>query len=244
MASERELLETYLATLSDDVQENVQIETAERPVYHISRDKSIEKFIPIIGLRQHELEDRTVPRICVGPDLFGCISGYSAFYYDLMSRKAVDPKTEPENEHTWLGGYQIYGFNHEFALAPNDNLVPVASQTGERWLVNYSEKTREYVPILIGQLFATNINIVGITGDWADYVATAYLHVYHADGIKLDEHTLLKQGFYRFQVKNVQYLDRNHRFEFEEITSSDYLAAKKLSADLLSYEVPSFLNWR
>lgn len=246
MATEKELLENYLATLSDKVQENIVIEGTTKPVYHISMSTDIKEFIPIIGLRQNDLEDRTVPRVCVGPDLLGCIVGYASFIYDFYNaeRKKI---VHPENggrDGSFKGGWQIYGFNHEFALAPNNELVPVANYTGERWLVNYSEKTRIYEPIKIGKLFMTNVLVKATDGEYPNVVCEAYLEVNHADGIWLDVHTQLQIGYYKFTILNLADIEaRDHKIDFQEIPKEMYFEAKGLSASLLSYVKPNYLDW-
>jgi hypothetical protein len=243
MATEKENLSNYLLTLSDKVRDNVVIEGATKPVYHISINTDIPDFTPVIGLRQNELEDRTVPRVCVGPDLLGCIIGYASFLYDFMNK--TSSANEKENEFGYKGGYQIYGFTHEFALAPNDELVPVASYTGERWLVSYSEKSRKYVPIKTGKLFVTDVATVGVDGDYPDVVGTVYLHVSHTDGLWLDVYTHLPIGFYSFKLINWKCITtRDYKLEFQEIGSETYFSAKKLTANLLSHHTPTYLDWK
>lgn len=238
-------IEDYLDTLSDKVTRNVEVVTPESlqltHLLHISPDTGIKKFIPQIGFRQAKSEDRTVPRVCVGQDLLGCVHAH-AMVYNLFMNNASDGSKQHDK---YKGGFVIYAIPFEYALRPNKRLVFDAEETGECWLVSYDNEHTQYVPEVAGKFFVRFIQFVGSSSEFPTEEPTLYAEITSQEGIWFSKEDLkLQQGYWKLESAYEKESGHLH-WIVKEISKSDYLKAKNESAALLSYNqpAPSYLLW-
>ena len=247
MTDKEEIIE-WLDTTPDKVQRNVKVVTPEDIeqsfLLHISKDTNLKKFIPVIGVRQQNGEDRTMPRVSVAPTLLGCFIGYAATALDLVSSKE-----QSSNEYEkFKGGFVIYSVEFKAALKPNIKLLPDTNWTDEHWLVAYSKDTSSYVPEAAGKLFYQSVRFITKSGKAPDVDVVIYIEVTRDDGVTFSKNISLKKGYWTIEGPHhygVSSWKDDKEFKVKEISKSDYQSAKKASADLLSYvdKVPAYLNW-
>jgi hypothetical protein len=212
-------------------------------MFHISKDPKIKEFIPLIGRRQGESEDRTTPRICVCPYLIGCMIGYADVVSDFMIGPDQDKRP---GGNRFLGGWKIYAFAYEGALKPTKKLVYDAKNSDECWLTTYSETTQTYKAKVVGEFFYKNITYTARDKDpWSK--GEFFIRV--TVETPFTKRHILKPGQYRITGTTPpfvrDYLDDKH-YEVEPVTEAVYLKAKHGVADMLSYQAPEpiFLNWK
>lgn len=249
--TEKEYFDLYLKTLSPVVQSNIDIVTSENIdqnyLLHISIDSKIKQFIPRIGNRQGNKEDRTVARITAAPSLLGCLIGYAVSEYEFTN---FVPDGKPENNN-YKGGYYIYEIPFQYALKPNNRLVYDATYSDEYWLTSYSPNTNVYTPVQIGKLFIQSINHVSKNGSLPDAYATIFIEVLKEEGISFSKNIFLKKGYYEINGPLTVYFNKQHKwnkdgkFTVKEISSSDFNKVKDQSVSLLSIDnsIPTYLKW-
>jgi hypothetical protein len=211
-------------------------------MFHISKNTKIKEFVPVIGHRQAESEDRTTPRICVCPYLIGCMIGYSSVENDFFINKEYDK----ESKVPFKGGWKIYAFDYEGALKPTKKLVYDAKNSDECWLTTYNEETQKYTAKIVGEFFYT-----AITYRARDKDPTSEGEFYIRVTIEtpFTRRNILKPGHYRVKGMTPQFVrdygDDKH-YEVEPVTEAEYLKAKHGVADMLAYQKPDpiFLNWK
>lgn len=247
--SDKSDIENMIGTLSPKTQRGLEIITPDdvpnKLLYHISTNTKIKEFVPVIGFRQAKQEDRTVPRVCVAPHLFGCMIGYSAFLHDILNQpNGVDGK-----KSDYKGGYRIYGFEFKHALKPNKSLVYDVNVSDERWLVAYNENTAKYVPVPVGYMFATFLSTHPRVGQREpEHIVTLCLEVTHEDGLQLSTKQKLDKGYWEIvgpvpeQMENAR---QDKLFKITAISKEEYTERKVTSAAFLNYQVktPAFINW-
>lgn len=230
-------IQYILSTLSEKVNKNTTIETPETLnqdfLLHISKDKNIKKFIPVIGQRQADSEDRTVPRLTCSVNILGCLIGYAASESEFLNG----------HNKNFRGGYYIYKVPFKACLRPNNKLVYDASMSGEHWLISYNPETSEYKGEIIGKIFYTFIQFTG--RDDKNPVEEMELCIEVDEEIRFSEKIVLTKGYWLIsgpspnQTKNFKvYKD----FEVKEITKSEYMNYKSRTANLLSV-APIFSKW-
>lgn len=230
----------FLNNQNDHVKNNckIQIVSNDFPfMLHVSTDNKVKEFIPRIGFRQAESEDRTIARICVADTLIGAISGHAGLFNDFLNEK----------NKLYKGGYYIYAMPYEACLIPNEKLVYDAKVTGERWLVNYNDNTSSYKGSIIGKYFLQKTETT-VKNTKRFTKGVIYLEI--KKNIYLTENVLLQAGYYRIEgqipdgkTSLVSY--KNDRiYDVQQITIEEYNTIKKTTASLLSYSNPSPLyNW-
>jgi len=218
--------------------------TEDFPVMlHISKDKTIKEFIPAVSHRTVKKEDRSIPRICVAPHLFGCFVGYSSAYSEFY--------TDPEKK-VWHGGYYIYALPFTLAVEPSKKLLPDVANTDERWLVGYDETHRNIKPTIVGKCFIYALNLVG-AGEARRVDVTIYLEFKESDlssGLHLDELAFdsehsLKKGYYRIEIcdnRDPVFWNRES-ISITQIPKVEYERAKNVTAGLLSFENAPSSTW-
>lgn len=238
------LIKEFLDRQNSKVQKNCSIQVKNERVpfmLHISKNPSVKSFSPIIGFRQANSEDRTVPRICVGETLTGCMIGYSSMLYDFQNMDLRNKNDK--NEQEWRGGYYIYALDYEVALAPNKNLVYDAEMSGERWLVNYTKGTDVYPHRKIGKIFIKSITTERIENR-KEINCDMYIQV-HED-VWLNSSTKLTKGEYHIkgpmpdQIKS--YKSKNP-YQIQAISKSEFEQVRKLTVSLLDFKDNKAFKW-
>lgn len=139
-------LSEWLKLQSRKVRSNVTIIQAPC-AYHVSMDAKVKNFTPMIGDRQGDTEDRTIPRVCCSLSIHKAISGHAAVAYDSV--------------RTWNKGkvpiFSIYEFGFNEYLKPNEKLVFDASVTDEIWIVPHSPETTYFKAPVVGEFVLLRI---------------------------------------------------------------------------------------
>lgn len=237
---EKQKMREHLRNFPKHVRENVEVVEAEYPLaLHISRNPNIREFYPMVSKRGLTDEDRTIPRVCVGRTLWGCIVGYSALISDFET---------PESDE-WLGGYVIYGLPHKLKLKPNAELLPDISQSDEEWIVGFDNAHRSITPKKLGKIFAYRVAMSRNGNQSTLYDVTIFLELSTTIPSPLPvlpEHALVA-GYWKLEITGVDddvYWDPS-KITIHEITKEEYYAKKKLSAGLLSFEgLPPSTVWK
>lgn len=232
-----EMMQYYLAILDKNVSKNLEIvQSKDYPALHISSDPNLKQLIPRIGQRQGDMEDRTVPRVCVSSTLIGCLVGYAAAEYEFMNK--LPKNKQPKGlKDTWRGGWYIYQIPYEYALKPNHKLVYDATLSKEFWLVNYKANVK-YIPNKVGKIFINQAERI--------YTGSGYIekYIYY---LKVDEniildyyekkdvHVRLKKGCYRLTLEKDGGYDYRDDFNIESIPESEFEKIRKASVSLLNF---------
>lgn len=244
-ATDYKVLNKFLDAIAEHCRDQLDIvePTEQFPAFlHISRDKSIKEFVPAVSQRTTKSEDRTIPRVCTAPHLFGCFVGYSSAFADYFHRIS----------DLWKGGYYIYALPAVLALEPSKKLLPDVKSTDERWLVGYDDAHRAIKPTIVGKCFIHSLQMVGMDESRrTDF--TIYLEFTGGtldNSVVLDELAFsrtqqLKPGYYKIQVCNnadTVYWNSEH-ISITQIPKADYQKAKTITAGLLSFEGGPSATW-
>ena len=209
---------------------------------HISRDKNIKEFIPAVSPRTMKKEDRSIPRICTAPHLFGCFVGYSAATSDFGAERSA----------AWKGGYYIYALPFTLAVAPSKKILPDVNETSERWIVGYDDAHRKIKPTIVGKCFLHSVTTIGLN-DGHIYDYTLYVEVkegvvgesLNLDQISFNDEFALTKGYYRISItdnRNPVYWNPKN-ITVSQIPKADYDKAKTVTAGLLSFEGGPSATW-
>ncbi|MDD2879743.1 MAG: hypothetical protein PHQ58_04855 [Rhodoferax sp.] len=249
MTQDYEDIRNWMALQSNEVKDNCVIVDSEsmQQDYMLHIDKEMPKvFIPMMPRSAALTENNTVARITVAPTLIGCFIGYSRAEDDFMegSHKNVIKAIN------FKGGYDICILPFRHAIQPSPKMVYDSKRSGEHWLVNYNEQTREYVPEKIGKLFVSKVSYLARTGNMPKPEFEIYIEVDKAEGILLSPSIHLKKGYHIATIsferkKNVGSSNEEDNFSVVEIDKESYDKVKRLSASLLSHaeNKPQYLKW-
>ena len=249
-------LEKHILTYADRVAKELTVSeksSAEFPeLFHISMDSSIKVFTPRLSEYQLEGEDRSVPRVVTAPTLLGCILGYAHVQHDYLHKPVKD-----EGNDIWKNGYYIYKFDYDVALKPSNELVPIATQTDETWLVGYSPDNNEYPSKKIGKFFVKEFKFKVAEGDSQDHdvETTILVEITDPEGMQFSKNKKLDKGYWlieMFDVHKDSWMTRSWTedkdISIKEISKEDWLASKNAIASMLNYEdpiiqPPAYLLW-
>lgn len=236
-----ENFDRYIESLSDKVRKNVTaVKASEHPLpfmLHITKDASGKVYVPRIGDRQAESEDRTVSRITCADTLLGCIIGHGYAVGGFL-----DPWTDGDRR---AEGFRINRLDYEWCLKPNGRLVYDAVATNEHWLVSYSRETREYKPKRAGHFY-----IRSVTSNFEehrkalDQYVTIFLEVSEKEGILLTPKKKLEQGYYRvqFRYNNNTTFDSEKNAVARPIDRATFMK-REVEVPVLEYARPSYARW-
>lgn len=202
---------------------------------HISPNKDIRKFTPMISNRGLGSEDRTIPRVSTSTTLTHCIAG--AGHVDGLF-----------NSDGFDGVFQIYAFEPEVAFKPNTELVKDATQNNELWLLSYSKETEEYKPTKVGQFF---IHSIMSMRRLRRMIFTMYVQVNKGETLALTKKIVLKEGFWKIVGENTMGLRKSHGMrkpltvlECGQVDQSEYMEHKEnQSVSLEGIGVSKIYNW-
>jgi len=205
-AEERKEFDRAIELLPDSVSKGLKVVSpSDLPagtLYHISTNHNIPTFIPCVSKRTMEGEDRTVPRVCVSPDVLKAMLGYGAVYSDFQDWD--EKKQRLKNNAYWM----IYRFDFDLAIRPVKRLLPDQRDTDEHWLITYSKKTREYKPTKIGKLKMVGYSTQYKNGQMVDrlelVIEVTGSEILFSDGV------LLTKGFYKLCLSNWKVSNRKH----------------------------------
>lgn len=229
-----------LLAVLDIANENVKTNTVivlpnETPTpyfVHITGDKA-PKYIPRIGHRQANSEDRTMPRVTVATTLTGCVIAYSALEQGFLNGEVPSVKG---NYKDWKGGLYIHKLPFKVALKPNRKMVYDAEATDEHWLVNYTPEIKQYESSLLGKMVV--LSILHTKSPEGKLETTYRLAISVNDVLFLNERTMVPAGCYevvfRFN-RNTTWRTKNS-VTYKEISKSDFNEKKKSVMATLSVD--------
>lgn len=231
----------FLLRYSPKVIENTVIDTAPKVLYHISPTDNIKEFVPRVVQRSMKGEDKTVARVCTAGTILDCIRGYAVTVDDFLQEKPGE--VGAAGDHDWRGGYYIYAIPTEISLAVNEKLAPIAKWCDERWLVNWRESDQPYPSKVVGQMFYR------LAKGSKHHDVDVYVQIFEnaSELVPFTHDILLGKGCHSVVVKNLDAYytkgDITKAVKHSVIPLGQYLKAKKVKADMLSYKMPAFLAW-
>lgn len=242
LGTDLDLMHDFLERAAPRVQKNVSIVESSELKYpyllHVNGDKN-PKYIPRIGFRQADDEDRTTPRITAAPTLVGCLIGYSMLYWNFIEAAVTDKNS---NIVDWKGGVYLYKLPFKVALKPNSKLVYDQVATDEHWLVSYKPGEVEYPRERIGKLVIAAINSIAVDAAKRDHTFELFLEL--NENISLNNSTSLEPGYYHIlytENRNVTWRTKDS-CQVTKISKEDFLEKKRVVADRLSIQNPSILR--
>lgn len=174
-----------LARIPSTLRRSVKVVTPDtlgRPMlYHISDNKNIRKFEPIVSNRQLGTEDRRIARVSTSSTLMGCIAGHAATEY-MFTDMDFD------------GVFKVYGIAFEAALKPTAKLVADGPQTGEHWLTTFDDASEVYPAVPLADFSYLKI-VQHLRGGVLE--AEMILKVRSDDGLWVTSNRRLESGHYR-----------------------------------------------
>lgn len=235
-------MQQYLDTIEEKKRKGIQVVTREEigDLYHISRDGKIKEFIPFLTNRASNTEDRSIPRVSTAPSILACFIGYGAALADFDKGNFAEAHGLNDYDKDMgkdLGGWYIYSFNYEAALRPSKHQVFDAPISDEIWLVPYAPEYSKYVPKIVGKVFYHQLNIVK-HAKGCQRTVEMFIEVSDRPIKFSHEHTLTK-GYWRIvgpEQANVKDYKDTKDFTVQEVSKSEYLSKKKITASLLSRE--------
>lgn len=249
-ADAKTAIKDYLLRQPEAMRVNMTLVTPEslgqKFLLHLSYDNALSSFQPYITKRTAEGEDRTVPRISTAPSLFTCLMGYQTELNDYHQRPKVT--SADGRKVTFTGGWIIYGLPFDYAIRPNNKLVPDADRTDEHWLVAYDKMTTEYTPVRVGKVFYDRVTYKGQDQEFPDIYIEMVIEVHPGMSLNLGMNTNLPAGYWVVETKNL-HDSRSYKSidvrRVREITKTDYEQRKTLTAGLLSLDqgLPASAFW-
>lgn len=248
-----EAMKEFMALQSDNVKTHAEIVDTDLvgQEYMLHIDKNTPPvFTPMMPRSADKREDNTTARITVAPTLMGCYIGYNRAHDDFASGSVQKGENDP-----FRGGYEICTLPFQHCLKVDNTLVPDAQQSGEHWLVGYTEQTREYKPEKVGKVFVTRIAQKAVSGEKPTTLITMFIEVTREAGFKFSPHIHLNKGYHRAEVvwenaKLPSVMNEEH-FVVRECHAGEYQEAKGLTAAFLARHVakvpvgriPAFSRW-
>lgn len=223
----------------------LEVAKANGPIYHVSHNKKLNVFRPMIGYRQQFDEDRTIPRICCAPTLLGCFKGHMGIETQFHQTHGKE-KEGSAFDSTYHGGWKVYAFHPEAYLVPEEELVRDAYKSGEVWLTAYNASTHLYKGVVEATCFYQYITYVARSGSNPMPYGMLVMEV-TGDYLQFSPRIRLSKGHYQILGPTQQAIrdfKDDGQYQVKQISESEYLKIKHGSADMLGYqESPVFLGW-
>lgn len=227
-----------LMRYSPKVLENTIIVHEPEMLYHISPTDEIADFVPRVVKRAMPGEDNTVARVCTAPTILDCIRGYAVTVRDFL-----DGEAGCAGGGEWRGGYYIYAIPADLNIKITEKLAPIAKWCDERWLIDYKQKGQKYPGKVIGQMFYRTAK--------GDVFAEVEIYIQITEDVEglvpFTDKLSLGKGCHSVTVSDLDAYYRKGATtrvrSSKTIPLAQYLTAKKVKADMLSYTPPAFLAW-
>lgn len=132
-------LSEWLSYQASKIRNNSKVVTVDK-AYHISSNQKIKRFMPMIGNRMAETEDRTIARVCCAATVLDAIRGHSAVAWEQLD--------------AWFDGqfdeFAIYEMPFTEYIKPNAKLVYDAEISNELWIVPNDATTVSFKAPVVG----------------------------------------------------------------------------------------------
>lgn len=219
-------------------------------VYRVDAQK-VPIFIPQFSNRQMVKEDKIIPRVCVADTLFGCLYGFSRFFYDFFDGTPDGKKDDYGNRYK--GGVIISRLPYESLIVPSKKLVPDVNESGEKWLVSYDKDHASYPCEVIGKAFVAACMAERRDRGLLYYTYTVYIEVSDGATLRLSTTVTLGSGYHKLVLGGL----RGHtgfyhspaaktsakEFELSEVSKADYMKVKGQGIDLLNHNLAFAAQW-
>lgn len=242
-------IKKFLSLQSKAVQENCLIvdpDTMGAP-YSLHIDKNTPAvFVPRMPTSAMDSENDSCPRVTVACTLLGCYIGYFRGEDDIAKGSK---RYEGDTDH-YRGGYVISKLAFDYALKPNENMVPDALRSEELWLVPYDQKHSEYKPVVLGKAFVSFVGYSPVSGEKPIIDITMWVEVQATEGMLLTKKILLGAGYHKVSVQwdgiHTRDINDDHNVIVASVDVDTYQQAKNLHAAMLEHDIakrPSYLSW-
>ena len=153
-----------------------------------------------------------------------------------------------------MGGWYLYAFDkYDWALKPTKKLVFDAPITEEHWLVSYSADTRAYMPVQMAKMFVKSVTMSTRSGERSKARVDLCIEINGDYRLPVTSERdsagnylqVLTPGYWTVSFNHIQYrvtADDKLDVELTSMTKAQYLKAKGVSADLLNYQAPAYLD--
>jgi hypothetical protein len=235
-------IERWFALQSKKVQRNARVVSGalarQTTMLHIDKNP-VAVFTPMMPRSAMPSEDNTTARVTVAPSVLGCYVGYYRAHDDFIKGAVVKPGAKDP----YRGGYIIHQLDFVHCLAPNAVLVPDAERSAEHWLVPYNQASLEYTSREVGKMFVTEVLQKANTQGEPSTELTLYLECTVEQGFLFSPTLRVGAGYHCAKVlwsrgvKETCFVDND--IALREVDAAQYMAAKQLSANLLSRTEPS-----
>lgn len=208
-------LSEWLSYQAPKIRSNCKIVTVDC-AYHISSNKNIKRFMPMIGNRMAESEDRTIARVCCAATVLDAIRGHSAVAWEQLD--------------AWFDGqfdeFAIYQFPFTEYIKPNRKLVYDAEASNELWVVPNDATTVSFKAPVIGYFMMEEYSQTVAAG----YDATDLKYIVRTVKPLIFDVGDVFDGYYRVSVRSKSRLNQPNWeapltvTAIEKISSSSYNA--------------------
>lgn len=222
-------IERYLALYPDNITKHLSTLTYSdigHELYHISTRRQRE-LVPNISRRSSYKENNTIPRVHTSPYLLGCMASVANIAY-----KAIYTNTAESKEYK--GGWYIHAVDYDIALKPDTTLVFDVNQTDETWLVAYNEAVAVYPAKVVGKFIPTRIEYTPVYRKTHIETIQIALNITDKKGAWLTQDKYLAPGCYEAIItrQGIKY----KLVDYQVVKEQEWALAKKLHADMLSYD--------
>lgn len=184
--------------------------------YHISANQKIKRFMPMIGTRMADTEDRTIARVCCAATLIDAIRGHSEVAWEQLD--------------AWFNGqfdeFAIYQMPFTEYIKPNSKMVYDADVSNELWIVPNDATTVSFKAPVVGYFMLEEYaRTVG-----AGYDAMEIKYVVRTQTpIVLDVGDVV-DGYYRITVTSKNKINQPQWMSPLTITAIDRISASSYNA--------------
>ena len=244
-----EAIEAWKATLPPIKSAGIALEPYAQAGDMLRIDlEHIPEFIPRLSARQHHSEDTTIARVCVCNSLMGCIAGYASFYHDF-DVGTTDGKWLLNGIH-FKGGMYIHRMPYEYLVVPGNSLAGDSSISGEKWLVPYDEAHASWPSELIGKVFIDSFVSRRFDNASVVNIYTIYMEIAEGVTMKLTPTRTLSAGYWKLTQTvrcingRVKITQEPGALEHTQISSQEYLHAKKQGVEMLNEKINAAALWK
>lgn len=205
------------------------------PMYHMSMDGNIKKFIPYVTRRTGAKENISVPRVSVAPSILGCFIGYCAAWDDILY---PDLKNK-----SFKNGWYVYEIPYTECIRPATKVLYDVEETDEHWLVTFDEGSRVYQGEIIAKMFYSEMVLKPIQGKRPRRFVKLLVEV-NKDSMLFGEELWLTKGHWEVEGPEPMFVDdwtSSHEYTAKKISAAEFMSAKKYTADMLS--APTSFRW-
>lgn len=237
-----EAIEQWLSLQPANIKSSVKFSHVDEvgPLYHVSLDGGINKFIPFVTRRASNKENVSVPRVSTAPTIMGCLIGYMASWSDIAW-----PGDKIKSKK-FKNGWYLYELSYEYCIKPNKKLLFDQENSDEHWLVTYTPETREYRSTIVAKLFYAEMKILPRTGKYPEHHVQLVVEVMREGGVRLGGDKVLDKGIWVIEgplPEDPADWSNIKPYTVNKIGYGEYAKLKGLSADMLSLNPPAAFKW-